>query len=257
MEMARNHSFRVLALTAGLGLLASAAFGWQRDRALGSGGELYTVRAGLYGELFPQGTDAAPGVPALALEVARPGEAATRFLVPGTEDDDREQTPTVVFEDSSGSAFLVWETSHNAHPLIRLASFDGDGWSAVIQVPGSTFGYKTSPQIAVTRDSYSDTDADGKPVRISRTVLHLIWEEEDGDGKRTLYTPIILENGRFTGFVPTIDLNHFDQSARADLAYELGDELLRSPSIQAGRDARSVVVAFADSASRRLVTVQV
>lgn len=254
-----NHRYRVLALAGGLGLLASGASGWQREAALGAGGELYTVKQGLYRDLFPAAPEGLADRPVLALEVVRAGEPAERHLVPGTEDAATERTPTILFEDSSNAAFLVWETSFNAHPLIKLASFDGGRFAPEIEVRGSAFGFKSSPQIAVTRDSYTsaEDDTEGGALSISRTILHLIWEEEGGEGTRTLYVPLILENGQYIGRNDILDLNQFDRSPRADLAYELSAELARSPSIRPGSNGRTVIVALADADSKRVVAVEI
>jgi hypothetical protein len=256
-EMKGSHRSRILALAAGLGFLASSASSWQREAALGADGELYTVKQGLYRELFPNAPEGLADRPVLALEVVRAGEPAERHLVPGTEDAAAERTPTLLFEDSSNAAFLVWETSINYHPIIKLASFDGGRFAPEIEVRGSAFGFKSSPQIAVTRDAYTAAGDDGEPVSVSRTLLHLIWAEEGGEGTRTKYVPLILENGEYIGHTDIVELNRFDPSSTASLAYELSDELVRAPTIQPGRDSRTVVTAFADAESKRMVTLEI
>jgi hypothetical protein len=246
---------RALALALGVGLLASAASGWQREAALSARGDLYTVKPGVYGELFPEAPEALAANPVLALEVMRADGPTERLLVPGTEDAAAERTPMILFEESSNSAFLVWETSADSHPLVKLARFDGARF-AELAVPESVRGLKSAPQIAITRDSYT-AGAGADAVAVSRTILHLVCEEEGSESTRTLYLPLILENGEYIGYGGAVELNRLDESPAAGLAYNLSPELVRSPSLQPGRDGRTVVAAFADAQTRRVVSVEI
>lgn len=89
-----------LLFCAGLGLAASAAWPAASQQAtLGAAGELYLARTGSYGDLFPgaKGTGIDAGSAVLALEIVRPGQAAERVLVPGTESTDEEELPALLF----------------------------------------------------------------------------------------------------------------------------------------------------------------
>ena len=251
---------RTLALAAGLGLLAPSAWGWQRESALSARGDLYTVKPGIYRDLFPEAPAELAARPVLVLEVMKADGPTQRLLVPGTEDAAAERTPMILFEDSSSSAFLVWETSADGSPLVKLARFDGTKFNE-LAVPEATRRLKSAPQIAITRDSYTAAKPEGaegeKTVTVSRTILHLVCEEESNGTTRTLYLPLILENGEYIGFSGAVELDRFDESPPAGVAYNLSADLVRSPSIQPGRDGRTVVAAFADAETRRVVSVEI
>src|SRR5437764_12049140 len=89
--------------------LAGAALGADRQAALGDSGEVYFVRTGTYGDLFPGGTDSAPENPVLALDVVRRDQPVQRLLVPGTEGTDVESSPFELYEATSGALFMVWQ----------------------------------------------------------------------------------------------------------------------------------------------------
>lgn len=254
---------RIFACALGLGLGLAAFASAQRDAVLGSGGNLYLIKAGTYGSLFPQGHAAEPDSDVLALDVVRPGGSAPeRLLVPGTEGADVERLPSLLFEESSGTVFLVWERRINfIHPILMLSGFTGGGsWLDPIEILGNPFAPKNSPQLAITHDTYQTTEAaaDAEPVTHHRTVLHLLWGEESNSGAMdTFYTPIFLENGTFIGRSPVYRLNDFDSAQAPSSSFDLAPGLLNALKIQNGRDDRTVVAAFTSPETRRVVTVEI
>lgn len=237
-----------------LGLIAAtaSAFGAQ-ETVLGSEGEIYLVKTGTYGELFPGGNDTEPAYHVLALEVLKPGSALERHLVPGTEGPDLEGAPSLIFEEISKTLLLVWERRRNViHPILMLSGYRGT-WLEPKEIVGSPFSPKASPQIAITRDTYKDGGADRH-----RTVLHVVWAEESGnDLIEAFYTPVLLEDGAFAENSPVINLNELDDSSPEANAAEPTPELLRALRIQNGRDERTVVVAFASQASHRVNVLEI
>jgi hypothetical protein len=227
---------------------------------LGTGGQLFAVKAGEYGGLFPGGraTDATNTV--LAVDVVRADAAVERLLVPGTEGSEVERLPSLVFEEASGTVFLVWESRINViHPVLMLSGLDPDGkWFEPVEVVGNAFANKTSPQLAITRDVSSWTTNEGDTITRYRTVLHLLWGEEDGTGLyETFYTPIVFDNGVLNGRNPIYELGSFDPAKGEATSFALSPELVRVAKIQAGRDERTVVVAFTSQLTRRLVTLEI
>src|SRR6185436_14106703 len=99
------HRLPSLLLAAGLALAALPAAASHQEATLGSGGELYVLRTGTYGQLFPTGTEVDKDNPVLAVDILRPGAAPARQLVAGTKDKDVEGTPAAVFEDDSETLF--------------------------------------------------------------------------------------------------------------------------------------------------------
>lgn len=251
---------RVFAWAIGFTLMtASAAFPAERQAVLGADGAVYMAKTGTYGELFP-GRQGTASDPVIALEVTRPGSPAQRILVPSTANSDVEKSPSLIYEDHSETLYLVWQSISSVHPILQLSGFDGQGWSEPIEVTGNPFAPKTSPQMAITRDTFGDLNGDGELVTKQRTFLHLIWEEEveTGGVLETFYTPILFIDGVYLGWNPVYRLASFDPSeAAVSAGPALSSALVRSPSIQGGRDGRTVVVAFVSSTKERLISLEI
>ncbi|HXO20972.1 MAG TPA: hypothetical protein VOA87_13740 [Thermoanaerobaculia bacterium] len=239
-------------------LLAGSALAFDRQSALGSQGEIYFAQVGTYSTLFPGGK-AYPGQNVvLALDVTFPGQDPQRLLVPGTSGPEVEGTPFLLYEQASGALFMVWQGEIALHPILNLVSFKDGQWGQVAEVSGN-FAAKLAPQLAVTRDSYQVPSTDGATSStVQRTVLHLVWAEENAAGSQdTFYTPIILDDGQFQGNNNVYRLNDFDTSAPATLPYDVGTGMQVAPRLEPGRDGQTVVVTFADAPSKRIVAVEV
>jgi hypothetical protein len=240
-------------------LSASALFA-QSDTTLGSAGELYRVRTGAFKDLFPgqtppHGLD--PVSIALALDVQHPGAAVQRFLVPTTDNSDVELLPSLLYEDSSNTVYLIWETRiNNIHPVLMLAGFNNGGFSDPIELTGDSFAEKTHPQIALTHDQYVAAGPGGAPVTRSRKVLHILWAQDDGSGVNTFYSPVIFDGGAYIGWNPVFRINDLDTGAPGTLAYPLSSKLLHSPRLESGSDGRTVNIGFVSSVTQKLMTVE-
>lgn len=251
---------RIFAWAIGFSLLtASAAFAAsERQAVLGADGAVYVAKTGTYGELFPDSKGGNAPDPVLALEVTKPGSPVQRILVPSTANSEVEKSPALLYEDQSGTVYLVWQSVSAVHPILQLSGFDGTAWSEPIEVTGNPFAPKTSPQMAITRDTFGELDALGAVVVKHRTVLHLIWEEELATGGvlEAFYSPILFIDGVYLGWNPVYRLSSFDPSEAA-AGPAPSPALVRSPTIQGGRDGRTVVVAFVSPAKGRLVTIEI
>lgn len=254
----KNRAWILSIMVAGAGFLVVPAFAVSQEAVLGNSGELYRVKTGTYGVLFPGGTEADAGNNVLALEITRPGEPTERLLVPDTRDKATESSPAVIFEADSGTTFLVWDSRLSpTQSSLRLASFDGAHWTSAIEVTGNSYSTKTSLQLATTRDSYEDSDADGNPVSKHRTGIHLTWSEETAAGfYEAFYSLIILEEGIFIGTNPILSLNSLDKSDDHPNS-PVAAELVRSPMVQAGHDGRTVMVSFTSAVTGRLTSLEV
>jgi hypothetical protein len=241
----------------GAGLAAAE----KREVALGSNGEVYQVKAGTYGELFPGSSRYSQDFPVLALDVTAPGEEPHRILVPTSADADVESSAAVIFEDASNTAFLIWESRHSYHSQLRVASWDGSRWAEPIPpiLGGNLLSPKTLPQIVVTRDSYAVPSLNGPVTRIS-TSLHLLWAEEVDDALDTFYMPVILENGVCIGETPLYRLSDFEgegDGAAALATQAPANNLQRAPALLKGRDERTVIVGFSSIKTHRVVTLEI
>lgn len=228
------------------------------DTALGATGELYQVRAGTYGDLFPgrRQTDRLNRI--LALEVYRSGVLVMRQPVPSTEGPETEVTPAVFYEDASQAVYVLWgsRTSTGAS-YVKLTSFDGTRWADAIEVSGNPTSVKSPPRLAITRDTVQTLVADGSSVQHQRTFLHLVWAEGDGRTTMAYYAPIILVDGEYLGWNPVYRLADLDPSEPLAALADPAVSLLQSPTVEAGRDGRTVVIGFVNAASRRQTAMQV
>ncbi len=257
----RRKNLQTVLLAAGLGLcFAFAGLAADHETALGSGGEIYMVRTGTYGSLFPGKKDFPRDSAVLALDIQKPGAALQRILVPGTSGTEIEMTPSVVFEDDSQTVFLLWGSAINFHPTLELAGFDGIRWSKTIDVVGNPFASKTSPQFAITRDSYEEpgASADDPAVTHHQTILHLIWQEENAGGQlQTFYSPIIINDGVYIGLNPVYNLDDNLPDRSAVVSTDVPSALVRAPVVQSGRDDRTVVITHVSASTGQLVTLEV
>lgn len=240
-------------------LMAPAALAQARDATVGPEGELYVIREGTYGELFPHRGLVDPENRVLALEIVRGEEPRQRLLVPGTETADRDDSASILLEDQSGTLFVLWQTMiRSIHSRLVLVGLRDGEWSDPIEISGSPFGWKSSPQLAVTRDTFRTVEEDGGLRRWTRTMVHILWWEEGPSGEPwTYYSPVTLLDGVYVGWNPVYRL---DELAGTSTGVALANEnlpLSRAPRIEPGRNAQSVVMGFVLSASRELTTASV
>lgn len=226
--------------------------------ALGDQGQLYELIVGTQGELFPEDQSQPADTPVLALEVVQPDGARERLLVPGTEGPEVEGAPSLVFEDASRRLFAVWESRRTATvSRLLLADFISAGWSQPLEISGDVPPLRDAPQVLVTRDRFTLSNAAGETSSRSRTVIHVVWLDEDPGGTGYYYTPVILEGGRYLGWNPVVELAELEpEVSSTPKAAAEASELLRAPELAAGEDVHSVVLGYLSPASGRLMTVE-
>lgn len=247
----------ILATTLLAGLLAAPALA-QEGAALGATGEVYLAKVGTYKELFPKERATAPDNTVLAVDLQQPGVAPQRLLVPYSTGSDVESSPAAIFEDDSNTLFLVWASRINSiSSVLMLASYDGSRWGQPIQVTGNPFSSKSSPQLAITRDSFPSTEG-GTTVTRQRTIIHIVWQEQTGTGNAdVLYTPAILEEGTYLGWNPVFNLTELVGRQSSGSSFAPPDSLVQAPVLQSGRDARTLVVGFASAETRTLSAIEI
>jgi hypothetical protein len=224
--------------------------------ALGGQGEVYRALTGSYETLFPGGALAPAGTRVLALDVIGP-EKVDRWVVPGTEGAEVETSAAVVFESRSQTLYVVWTTNFNlVNSRISVIGFHGGSWGEPIEIVGDPFSLKSSPRIAVTRDTMVSTDSDGGPVTLDRTILHALWWEEGGLGERILYSPLVLVDGEFVGDKPLLALHSLDDAYPAEPSAAVTRELALAPALDEGDGPSRLLASFALPRSGRLTVVE-
>ena len=86
-------------------------------------GVRYQAVTGKLDELFPKpgaGSSVAGEAPALAIDVVRPEGDTVRLLVPGTDGDELELEPALIYEEATSTLFVLWlarGTNERSHVL--------------------------------------------------------------------------------------------------------------------------------------------
>ena len=254
----RARTFLLAALACSLALTGSA-LALDRQAALGDSGEVYFIRTGTYGDLFPAGVATTPTNPVLALDILNPDQSTNRVMVPGTDGPDLESSAIELYEEGTGTLFIVWQAQVSSlYPVLYLTSYKDGTWGPVLKVSNNQFAMKSSPQVAITRDSYDVQDSDGTYSTVHRTVLHMLWwEEGSSDSGNIIYAPILLLDGNYVGAYQTFNLNSFLASQGSSGATGAAAELFRAPRIEAGSNSRTVLIGFADPGTQRLATFEI
>lgn len=239
-------------------LAGTAASAEPRQTALGANGEIYRLLTGTYGQFFGAGLIPSTN-PVLVLEIVRPGDRhPDRMLVPGTESEDVEHASSVSFEERSGAAVVLWASQKNyIRSRINLAVLDGETWSAPIELSGDVWSQKSSPALAVSRDTYLTRTETGTAAH-ERRIYNVVWWEQSGAGDRVVYSPVVFVDGTYLGWNPVFvltDLTDGDPSFGAPLLVR--DELLRVPTIASGERPSDSVAAFVHPATKQLISVQI
>lgn len=256
----RNLSHRLLVpvfLTA-LVSFATVGFAETEQTILAFDGKPVRLVQAVYGDLDPLGSLADPRDPVIALKQPATDGRLHLELVPGTEGAEQEGSFSLLYDRSSDSLFIFWESRREQSTALYLAGRNAEGdWTEVVEVSGSPFSSKTPPKLAITHDLFSTETESGGTSQARRSILHLVWSEERGGEQTLVYSPVVLQNGSYLGPNAVYDLARLapeqpDPEAPAPTRW-----LIESLLVTAGADGHSVVLAFADSTTHRLLTLQI
>ncbi len=255
-----NKDYRAYVWAVGLGLLtASSGLAAGREMTVGADGEVFVVHTGTYGELFPDGRDYDRSNSVVSLDIMRPDSPLQRILVPGTGNAEVETSPSILFEENSNTAYLLWGTKRSSiHPILQIAGFDGASWSRPVDVIGNSLAAKTSPQFTITRDSFDEPGPDASPIPRHRVVLHVVWREETPSGAWvSLYSPIPIINGRPAPWNPVYNLDDYLQDRIASAAEEVQSSLSQAPMVETGHDQRTILIAYTSTVMGKVAVIEV
>ncbi len=240
-------------------LLAGAVQAEDSAPVLGKSGDIYKVTGGTYSELFPDGTKVSAHAEVLRLEARRGSGTVEHHLVPGSEADDSDKTPSLSFDATTGQLYVVWSSNNDSTlTRINLASFDGTEWAETIEVSGNIYSDKSSPRVAVTHDRFELANSTAG-ASSTRTVLHVVWSENTADGEKVMYAPVVLIDGKLASTWRRVHrLNDYVSQELIDAPFgsQVPASLLKAPTVDAGSESNAVVIGFADSASGALVQLE-
>ncbi len=242
-------------------LLGSAVVHGADSRpVLGNSGDVYHVAIGAYGDLFPGGRQAAIDAEVLQLVARRGSGTVENHLVPGSESDDSDRTPSLFFDAATGKLYVVWSSS-NASTLTRinLASFDGGVWSETVEVSGNIYSKKSAPRLAVTHDRFELTGV-SKDESSTRAVLHVVWSERAASGDSVMYAPIVLIDGEPASTWRRVHrLNDYVSRGLVDdpFSVQVTSKMSSAPTIDTGSEPNAVVIGFADGDTGALVQLEI
>ena len=226
---------------------------------LGKSGDVYQVTGGTYGELFPDGTKVSAHAEVLRLEARRGSGTVEHHLVPGSEADDSDKTPSLSFDATTGQLYVVWSSNNDSTlTRINLASFDGTEWAETIEVSGNIYSNKSSPRVAVTHDRFELANSTAG-ASSTRTVLHVVWSENTANGEKVMYAPVVLIDGKLASTWRRVHrLNDYVSQELIDAPFgrQVPASLLKAPTVDAASESNAVVIGFADSASGALVQLE-
>jgi hypothetical protein len=196
----RRVSHRLAFSLALVGLFALVCLGASAQRAdassavLAKDGTLYEVFPTTYGDVIPgaNASDAAQRV--LALRTTPPGGNPAVEVVGGTVSDFFKLEPSIEFDEATKSVFIVYSRVRGFFSDVQVTVRRDGAWVDGSFLPNPGLYISVSPQLLVTRQTYTDVDAEGQPVTKNRSILSIVWWEESRSSQAR-YAAVFIEDG--------------------------------------------------------------
>jgi hypothetical protein len=240
------------------GLLALAGLGLFAGRAdavsavLSKDGTLYEVFTASYGGIITGATASDAQLPVLALRTTPPGGVPTVEIVGGTVDDLDKLGEVLEFDETTQTVFVVYTQRQGFFLDVHVAMRRSGAWTEGRFLPNPGLFVSMNPQLLVTRQSYTDLDAQGSPVTKSRAILSIVWWEESNTSQAR-YAAVFIEDGSLRlDDVTAWNLNELNGAAGPTDNTGLPWSSYVHPGLQ--RDAGTnggVLVSFANLAARK------
>jgi hypothetical protein len=240
-----------------LGLMALGCLSAPRaeaaNAALAKNGTLYEVFASTYGQIIngANATDAA--IPVIGLRTTVPGQTPTVEVVGGSINSLLKFGESVELEDSTETVFVAYTSLQVQGFLaeVNVSMHRDGGWSVARFGPSSGLNFSVNPKILVTRQSYKDFDPSGSVVTKTRSILSMVWWEEDALSQAR-YAALFIEDGALRlDDVVAINLNELAGASGPTDNRNLPTSSYMYPAVQ--RDPATnggVLASFADLATR-------
>ncbi len=236
----------------------SSAFG--SSALIDAHGQVFSVQVGSFDDLFPGDKACLGEETVVALDRHSISGTLERLLVPGTCNAEEEVSPTLIYEESSGTVFLLWESRSGAETSrIYLSYLVADTWFGALEVTGHPATLRGSAQLVTTQDQISVFQSDGTARTADRRILHIVWSEVVATGSvETFYAPVILVDGEFLGHIPRLSLQDLPAGAiEVGEGSASGSFDLFQPELISGVDNKSVMIGYLNPDSQRVVAVEV
>ncbi len=184
----------LLGLVLAVGALAAARPADAATAVLAKTGTLYEVYRTTYGSIAETTDAALASQPVLALRVTPSGGKAETEIVSGTADRYDKFGESVEFEDITQTVFVVYTRLQGFFSDVRVAIRRDGAWVEGNFLPNPGYYISLSPQLLVTRQTYTDVDAKGQPVTKSRSIFSIAWWEQSL-ASQARYAAVFIEDG--------------------------------------------------------------
>lgn len=199
--MKRRVSHRIARIASALaGLVAFVYMGAFANRAeaasavLAKDGTLYEVFPTSYGDVIPGANASDAALRVLALRTTPPGGNPAVEVVGGTVSDFFKLESSIEFDEATQSVFIVYSRVRGFFSDVQVTIRRDGAWVDGSFLPNPGLYISLSPQLLVTRQTYTDADADGQPVTKSRSILSIVWWEQSR-ASQARYAAVFVEDG--------------------------------------------------------------
>ena len=218
---------------------------------LAKDGTLFEVFPTSYGQVIPGANASDAALRVLALRTTPPGGHPAVEIVGGTANDFFKLESSIEFDEATQSVFIVYSRVRGFFSDIQVTIHRDGAWADGSFLPNPGLYISVSPQLLVTRQTYTDFDAEGQRVTKSRSILSIAWWEESG-ASQARYAAVFIEDGSLRlDDVTAWNLNELNGKSGPTDNSGLPLSSYAHPGLQ--RDAGTnggVLVAFANLATR-------
>ena len=265
MKRCASHSIARLA-SALVGLVAfvcvAVAAGANRAEAasavLAKDGTLFEVFPTSYGSVIPGANASDAALRVLALRTTPPGGSPAVEVVGGTVSDFFKLESSIEFDEATRSVFIIYSRVRGFFSDVQVTIRRDGAWVDGSFLPNPGLYISVSPRLLVTRQTYTDVDADGQLVTKSRSILSIAWWEESGSSQAR-YAAVFVEDGSLRlDDVTAWNLNELNGKSGPTDNSGLPLSSYAHPGLQ--RDAGTnggVLVSFANLATRTQQVIRI
>ena len=259
-RMARKASARVglVAFVCAAAVAASANRADASSAVLAKDGTLYEVFPASYGDVINGANASDAALRVLALRTTPPGGNPALEVVGGTVSDFFKLESSIEFDEATRSVFIVYSRVRGFFSDVQVTIRRDGAWVDGGFLPNPGLYISLSPRLLVTRQTYTDADADGRPVTKSRSILSIAWWEESRSSQAR-YAAVFIEDGSLRlDDVAAWNLNELNGKSGPTDNSGLPLSAYAHPGMQ--RDAGTnggVLVSFANLATRTQQVIRI